>query len=147
MSVHGAAVGPNLSFRPMSHLRPLLESESLRMQFPICTLSVPIAQISAQLEIPFENWHELGIGEARGFGCHLPNGMMVFLDEFLSSPQPGTTVHVDASALAGRDVNDVVSAALNGLGLSMSFVTWLQAESSWTAAQEIAKTAGAHKPS
>ncbi|MCY1223607.1 hypothetical protein D9M72_357430 [compost metagenome] len=126
----------------MSPLRPLLESETLRMQFPICALSLPIAQISAQLELPVESWQELGVGEARGFGCHLPNGMMVFLDEFLSSPQSGTTVHVDASALVGLDVNEVVSAALGGLGLPVSFVTWLQAESNWKAAQEIAEAAG-----
>lgn len=128
----------------MRPLRPVLETEPLRMQFPICTLSLPIAQISAQLEIPFDSWQELGMGDAHGFGCHLPNGMMIFLDEFLSSPQPGTTVHVDASALVGLDVYEVVSAAVGGLGLSMSFVTWLQEESNWKAAQEIAKAASEH---
>lgn len=128
----------------MSLFRPFLQSESLRMQFPICTVGVPASQLSAQLAIPLEDWHEPGMGEVRGFGCHLPNGMMVFLDEFLSATQLGATVYVDAFALAGRDVDDVLSTALSGLGLPLSCVTWRQAEASWKAAQEIARTAGAH---
>lgn len=112
------------------------------MEFPVCTVNITVAQIAASLEVPFDTWDEPGLGMAMGFAYRLPNGATIYLEELAEvsrSRGNASTIHVDPSAFLRRNVNEVISSAIEGLGLPKSCVSWVQTELSWSAAQKIAE--------
>jgi hypothetical protein len=117
-------------------------------EFPICTLNVPVAELAQRFGFSIVHWDEPGLGSATGFGCKLPSGLVVHLEEFAHARQhlgtAGPTVHMEASELVAQGVERSLTNVLTGLGLSPVNVAWSQSESGLQSARQLIQTAEAN---
>jgi hypothetical protein len=122
-----------------------LAAFKFRCDFPICTLSVPVAELAQRFGIEISRWHEPGLGNFIGFVCKLASGLVVFLEECdRSSDDVGsteTTVHVEASELIAQGVEGALAKVLSGLGLSRTDVTWSQSKAGLESARQTLQSA------
>lgn len=106
-------------------------------EFPVGSVNVSAKELSARLNLPLLRWEEDGLGEAHGFGCRLPNALVLKVSE-LNYPATQSVIYIEACALVERGISSSICEILDGLGLSRENLTWTQTEEGLEAAHQIA---------
>jgi hypothetical protein len=129
---------------------PLTEYK-FHCDFPICTLSVPVAELAKRFGLKLDQWEEPGLGRGIGFGCTLASGLVLFLEEYehayVRLGPPGPTVHIEASELVARGVETTLQDVLAGLGLTRTDVAWSQSQDGLETARQMIQAAQARSRS
>jgi hypothetical protein len=101
-------------------------------EMPVCTVNVPVSELSRQLGMRLISWEEEGLGTATGFFCRLQSGEVLLLEELAHAREhlgaKGPTVYMEARALSELGVKQAVAIVLAGLGLPASKLGWVQTE-------------------
>ena len=117
-------------------------------ELPVCTVSVPVAELSHQLGVPLASWEEAGLGKASGFVYKLASGEVLLLEEFAHAREhlgaAGPTVYTEVSTLVELGIERTVTTVLAGLGISPANLTWVQTEAGLRAAQQVVHQAKTH---
>jgi hypothetical protein len=113
------------------------------MEIPLCTIDVPIATLAEQHGMPLSRWEESGLGSASGFGCRVPSGLFLFVEELDYARQylgyKGPAIYVAATELIERGLAETLAIALAGLELSAHNLVWVQTEEGLQFAAELVR--------
>ncbi|MBY0521840.1 MAG: hypothetical protein K2R98_00490 [Gemmataceae bacterium] len=97
--------------------------------FPIASLNIRVQELASRLGLAVSDWEVDGLGPASGFGCRLPSGRVLLLEELeLSVKYQGSTgpyLYLDAAEVAENEPEDLMIDILGALGLSDSDVRWV----------------------
>lgn len=115
----------------MSAVESVLQYVWRSDDIPICTLNVPVVELSERLEIPLCRWEVDGLGDASGFLCKTPSGLVLKLEELAHAREhfgaQGPAVYMEASELVARGIHGALALVLSELDLRPGNVVWAQA--------------------
>jgi hypothetical protein len=133
------------------HPPTLLTEYKFHCDLPLCTLSVPVAELAKRFGLKLDQWDEPGLGRGIGFGCTLASDLVMFLEEYEHARthlgSPGPTVHIEASEMVTRGVDKALQEVLVGLGLTRTDVAWSQSQDGLETARQRIQAAQARSPS
>ena len=126
----------------MNNPQQITEYAWRSLDFPLCVIDVPVAELAERWGIALAHWDEPGLGAASGFACSVGGaGLVVLLEEFAHAREslgaPGPTLIVEATELLVHGIEGTLGTVLSHLGLSYSNVTWAQTETGLQFARQI----------
>lgn len=90
----------------------------------ILGLTISLEDLAARIQVPIASWNEDGLGPVRGFGCRLPSGRVILVEEFEIAVRhgyvPGPSVLIDVGEVAHHGVDILVGGILTALSLTQA---------------------------